>query len=164
MQKLILRSNMSCRKPGPCPKCGFDYYEYGFSSISLLSETAVTAIGLLTGGSSAVVATTAVAKIISTKGAGLGLLSGLVKFYQVLIENIKENPLLRCVHCGSYIVVCVNCGKYLVLPNMPKTAELIMCPNCYTKFGWCEMSPEFDEILGITRSENEYDPWLDPFG
>jgi DNA-directed RNA polymerase subunit RPC12/RpoP len=142
---------MNCRKAGPCPKCGFDCYEYGFSSIRLWSETAVVATGLFTGGSSVVVAGSALAKIISNKGAGLGPLSGLVKIYQCLIEGIKENPLLRCVHCESYIIVCVNCGRHLVLPNMPMTAEIIMCPNCYTKFGWCERSTEFDELLGITR-------------
>ena len=128
----------------PCPHCGRKKYRFGFSFYSFIGETA-SAIPMMAQG----VDPAAIAKIFSSTGSGLGLLSAPLSFYQAVFQDIPQVPLLACTHCQQLVIMCPSCTSYLLLEKEPGTAELIECPKCSKRFGHCETSDEFKE-LGVT--------------
>lgn len=141
----------SSRKPEiptrlpPCPWCGAIAYSYGTSLLGFYLESASPAAALLTGNPG-----TAVAKVVSSGGAGMGLFSIPFAFANAM-RDLGGHPVLRCGHCARYVCMCSECGIFAVLQDRPKVAELVECPACKAARQPCERSDEFDRLLGIQK-------------
>ena len=124
----------------PCPRCGKLEYTYGFSFMEFLGETLRSVPEAVSPG--------AIARVLTSVDAGLGIFSVPKSFYQAVFLELDGHPLLRCKHCNAAVVACIKCGFFMLLERKPGTAELVECPTCKARFQLTERDDTFDKLLG----------------
>jgi hypothetical protein len=134
-----------------CPNCGQKKFAYASSHGKLIAETLKAIPSLLKAGLDPL----SIGIAIATSSAGRGYLSIPKAFYNSVVLDIPETPLLVCQHCRYPVIMCPHCKRYLVLTNSPGTGALIECQGCHGRFGHCECDVDTDQWLTEQNRELE---------